>query len=65
MLKRNSWEKLFLCNFKTSSENMTENYTINIAVQSTCAMQSVLSYIITFNVAEAFFYYKIFAKMRR
>ena len=65
ILKRNIWESLFLCNLKTSSANMTESYTIHIALQSTCAIQSVLSYIITLNVAEAFFYYKIFTKMKR
>ena len=65
MLRRSIWEKLFLCNSKKSSAIMTDNYSINVALQSTCAIKSVLSYITTFNLVEAFFYYKIFTKMKR
>ena len=65
MQKRNIWQRLFLCDLNESNEYLSGGYIANLVLQSACATHSALTYIISFNLAEAFFYYKIFTKMKR
>ena len=65
MPKRNIWQKLILCDLKESNEYLSGGYIANLVLQCACATNSVLTYITSFNLAEAYFYYKIFTKMKR
>ena len=65
MPKLNIWQKLFFCKVKEPDEFLSEGYTTNLVLQSACAIQSALTYLIISNLPEAYFYYKIFTKMKR
>ena len=56
------WQRLFLCNIANTG---AENYVGYVLLQIVCVSRSILSYILCTNLPEAFFYYKVFKKMRR
>ena len=58
------WQRLFLCNL-TNTEDTEENYVGYVLLQIVCFSRSLLSYILATNLPEAFFYYKVFKKMKR
>ena len=60
------WEKLFLCNLiYADTSNADESRILYILIQIICVSKSLLAYFFSTNLPEAFFYYKIFKKMRR
>ena len=58
------WQRLFLCNL-TNTEDTEENYVGYVLLQIVCVSRSISSYILATNLPEAFFYYKVFKKMKR
>ena len=65
----NTWEKnmqkFFLCNLNTTEKEISDSYTLYIIKQWLCVLTSVVVMFINTNHPEAFFYYKIFRKMKR
>ena len=65
----NTWEKnmqkFFLCNLDTTEKDISDAYTFYVMKQCFCVVKSIVSMFINTNVPEAFFYYKIFGKMKR
>ena len=64
-LETHVWKRLFLCNLKELGIDETVNKHLQNSILSICIIRSVLAFIITSNIIEAFFYYKIFSKMKR
>ena len=64
-LEKDTWKRLFLCNLKEIGIADSDNIHLQNSIQSICIIRSVLVFMITSNVLEAFFYYKIFTKMKR
>ena len=66
-LRYNTWntnlEKFFLCNL-SKERDQAYNYTLYIVKQIACAIKSIAVLVTNTNLPEAFFYYKIFQKMR-
>jgi len=56
------WQRLFLCNIPNTG---AESYIGHVLLQIVCVSRSIVSYILTTNLPEAFFYYKVFKTMRR
>ena len=64
--RNGAWQRLFLCNLSyTETPNAEESSIFYILIQIVCVSRSVLAYLFCTNLPEAFFYYKIFKKMRR
>ena len=64
--RNGAWQRLFLCNLSyTETPNAEESSVFYILIQIVCVSRSVLAYLFCTNLPEAFFYYKIFKKMRR
>ena len=65
--KYNTWtksfEKFFLCNLNRE-QDQSYGYTFYVVKQVLCAINSIGLSLINTNIPEAFFYYKIFQKMR-
>ena len=65
----NTWEKnmqkFFLCNFNTNEKEISDAYTLYVIKQCFCVSKSTIVMLINTNFPEAFFYYKIFDKMKR
>ena len=63
----NTWdkdlEKFFLCNLN-KDKNQEYNYTLYVVKQVACAIKSIIVLVTNTNLPEAFFYYKIFQKMK-
>ena len=60
-----SLERLFLCKLRSSERDMEEGNAIYIFTQTFCAFKMIYFLILSSNIPEAFFYYKIFKEMRR
>ena len=61
-----AWQRFFLCNLSyTDTPNAEESSVFYILIQIVCVSRSVLETLLCTNLLEAFFYYKIFKKMRR
>ena len=58
-------ERLFLCKLRSSERDMEEGNAIYILTQTFCAFKMIYFLILSSNIPEAFFYYKIFKEMRR
>ena len=67
--KYNTWDKnierYFLCNLNTTEKDILDAYTLYVIKQCLCALKSIVVLLINTNIPEAFFYYKIFRKMKR
>ena len=67
--KYNTWDKnierYFLCNLNTTEKDILDAYTLYVIKQCLCAFKSIVVLLINTNIPEAFFYYKIFRKMKR
>jgi len=59
------WEKLLLCNLEEMGIDASTNIHLKNSIQAFCIFRSVLSFMITSNMMEAFFYRQIFKKMKR
>jgi hypothetical protein len=64
-LETNLLKRLFLCNLKEIGIDETVNTHLQNGILSVCIIRSVLAFMISGNIMEAFFYYKIFTKMKR
>ena len=64
-LETNLLKRLFLCNLKEIGIDETVNIHLQNGILSVCIIRSVLAFMISGNIMEAFFYYKIFTKMKR
>ena len=58
-------ERMFLCKLRSSERDMEEGNAVYIITQTFCAIKMVYFWILSSNIPEAFFYYKIFKEMRR
>jgi hypothetical protein len=65
----NTWEnkmqKFFLCNLNTTAKDISDRYVLYFMTQCLCILKSCIYLLVSTNIPEAFFYYKIFKKMRR
>ena len=65
----NTWEnqiqKFFLCNLSAPAKDDSLQYVFYLMKQFACVLKSTVVMVINTNVLEAFFYYKIFNKMKR
>jgi hypothetical protein len=65
----NTWEKkmqkFFLCNLNTPAKDISDRYALYLMKQSLCVVKSSVYMFLNTNFPEAFFYYKIFTKMKR
>ena len=57
-------EKFFLCNLHMTTEDISKGYTLYAMRQCVCLVKSTVVIIINTNLPEAYFYYKIFRKMK-
>jgi hypothetical protein len=64
-LVKNTWKRLFLCNLKEMGIDASANIHLGNSIQLFCVLKQIIAYIITSNIMEAFFYRKIFTKMKR
>ena len=68
-VKYNTWDKgierYFLCNLYTTEKDIMDAYILYVIKQCLCALKSIVVLLINTNIPEAFFYYKIFRKMKR
>jgi hypothetical protein len=64
-LEKKHWRRLLLCNLKEMGIDESANIHLKNTIQTFCALRSVLSFLIGSNIMEAFFYHKIFTKMKR
>jgi hypothetical protein len=64
-LETHIWKRLLLCNLKEIGIDESDNTHLQNSVYTICALRSGLAFLITSNIMEAFFYYKIFTKMKR
>ena len=64
-LEKNTWKRLFLCNLKEMGIDASANIHLGNSIQLFCILKSVIAYMITINIMEAFFYHQIFTKMKR
>jgi hypothetical protein len=64
-LLKNTWKRLFLCNLKEMGIGESANIHLRNSIQMFCILRSVVAFMISSNIMEAFFYYKIFTKMKR
>ena len=64
-LETNIWKRLYFCPLKEMGIDESYNVHLRNSIQSVCIIRSVFAFIITSNITEAFFYYKIFTKMKR
>ena len=60
-ISRGWLEKFFLCN--TKHPNINDSDVLFVIKQCVCAVVSTVAFVISTNIPEAFFYYKIFQKM--
>jgi hypothetical protein len=65
----NTWEKkmqkFFLCNLNTTAKDISDRYALYLMTQCLCVLKSSIFILVATNIPEAFFYYKIFKKMKR
>jgi len=64
-LETDIWKRIFLCNLKEIGIDESSNTHLQNGIQSICIIRSVLRFVISSNITEAFFYYKIFTTMKR
>ena len=64
-METNVWKRLFLCNLKEMGIDESANNHVQNSIQTVCVVQAVITFLLTSNIMEAFFYYKIFTKMKR
>ena len=64
-LEKNTWERIFLCNLKVMGVDPSANNHLKNSIQLFCIIRSVFGFMISSNIMEAFFYHKIFTKMKR
>jgi len=64
-LETNIWKRMFLCNLTEMGIDESYNTHLQNGIQSVCIIRLVLAFMICNNITEAFFYYKIFTKMKR
>ena len=64
----NTWEKkmqkFFLCNLNTEANDISDRYALYVMKQSLCVVKSSVYMSLNTNFPEAWFYYKIFKKMK-
>jgi hypothetical protein len=58
-------QRLLLCNLKEMGIDESANVHLKNGIQTLCALRSVSALTISSNLIEAFFYFKIFTKMKR
>jgi len=64
-LETDVWKRMFLCNLKEIGIDKSYNTHLQNGIQSVCIIRSILLFLISSNIMEAFFYYQIFKKMKR
>jgi len=64
-LEKNIWKRLFLCNLKEMGIDASANNHLKNSIQLFCIIRSVLGFMISSNIMEAFFYHKLFTMMKR
>ena len=57
-------ERMFLCKLRSAESDIEGSNSLYILTQSFCAIKMVYIWILSGNIPEAFFYYKIFKKMK-
>lgn len=58
-------ERMFLCKLRSSEKDIQEQNALYLFTQSFCAFKMIYIWVLSGNIPEAFFYFKIFKKMRR
>ena len=58
-------ERMFLCKLRSADSDIDDNNSVYIVTQAFCAIKMVYIWLLSGNIPEGFFYYKIFKKMKR
>ena len=61
----NKMQKFFFCNLNTTANDNLGRYALYLMTQCLCVLKSSILILVATNIPEAFFYYKIFKRMKR